>query len=214
MKVLKINPDDFEDNELQLAADVLNRGGVIAYPTETVYGLGANIFQRAAVARIFAIKGRDPHKPISIMISQAADVDEFCKDISAVGRTLMNAYWPGPLTLIFKASSKLPDYIVSREGKIGLRLPDHPICSALMRQHCAPVTSTSANPAGKPPLVNAQQIAEQFGEKIDLVIDGGACKTNVPSTVVDVSEGEPQVVRAGAIPPAEIQKLLLRTMYE
>lgn len=214
MKIVKINPVQFRDDELQLAADVLKRGGVIAYPTETVYGLGANIFQRAAVAKIFEIKGREPHKPVSIMISEAADVDVFCEEVSAVGRKLMAAYWPGPLMLIFKASSQLPDYIVSRDGKIGLRLPDHPICSALMRRHREPITSTSANRTGEPPLVNARQIVEQFGDEIDLVIDGGACQSNVPSTVVDVSGDEPQVLRAGAIPPAEIQKRLRSAPFQ
>jgi len=204
MEILRIDPDSFLIGDLQPAATVLKKGGVIAYPTETVYGLGASIFQREAVARIFAIKGRDGKRPISIMISSPADVDRFCADISILGRMLMAAYWPGPLTLILKASKKLPDYIVSQEGRIGLRLPDHPICAALMRLHREPITSTSANLSGQPPRVNAQQIIDQFGDQVDLVIDGGECRSSQSSTVVDVSRAAPNVLREGAIPIAEI----------
>lgn len=208
MEVLRLDPGNFHREDLEPAARVLNNGGVIAYPTETVYGLGANIFQREAVARIFAIKGRDASKPISIMISSPSDVDRFCADVSILGKMLMAAYWPGPLTLILKAAQSLPDYLGSPEGRIGLRLPDHPICAALMNLYRDPITSTSANLTGRPALVNAQQIIEQFGDQIDLIIDGGECRTSQSSTVVDVSGSAPNVLREGAIPTADIMNRL------
>jgi L-threonylcarbamoyladenylate synthase len=206
MEILKINPGKFRGEDLQPAAAVLKRGGLVAYPTETVYGLGANIFHRQAVAKIAALKGRDPRKPVSIMISGAADVEQLCRDISPLGRTLMAAYWPGPLTLIFKASQSLPRYVITQDGKIGLRVPDHPICAALMRLHREPVTSTSANLTGEPPLISARHIVEQFGEKLALVIDGGECRSGAPSTVVDVSGAKPMILREGAIAAAEVMR--------
>jgi L-threonylcarbamoyladenylate synthase len=209
MNVLKIDSAQFQCDDLQSVASALNGGGVIAYPTETVYGLGANIFKANAVARIFTIKGRDPQKPISIMISRLADVDEFCDEVPAAAKILMKHYWPGPLTLILKASPALPDYIVSSDKKIGLRFPDHPICSALMRLHADPVTSTSANLTGLPPLARVEEIVEAFGEKLDVIIDCGECAFNQPSTVVDVSGPELRILREGTVAANEIFKLIL-----
>jgi L-threonylcarbamoyladenylate synthase len=208
MTVIKINPDKFELKELQPAVAILQQGGVIAYPTETVYGLGANIYHEKAVRRIFEIKGRDPQKPLSIMVSSIQAAEELCGNVPDFGNKLMAAYWPGPLTLIFQAANKLPKYIVSVDKKIGLRFPDHPITGALMRLHREPVTSTSANISGQRDPVRASEVIEAFAKKVDLIIDGGECQTKIPSTVVDVSGSEPVLVRAGAIPFAEIMKRL------
>jgi len=208
MKILKINPEKFAVKELQPAVAILHQGGIIAYPTETVYGLGANIYQKKAVQRIFEIKGRDPQKPLSIMIASVGDVEELCENIPAFGTTLMKAYWPGPLTLIFQAAPKLPQYILSMDKKIGLRFPDHPITRALMKRHREPVTTTSANISGQRDPVRASEVIEAFAGKVDLIIDGGECQMKTPSTVVDVSGSEPVLVREGAIPFVEIVKRL------
>jgi len=204
MTIIKINPEKFAVKELQPAVAILHRGGVIAYPTETVYGLGANIYQKKAVQRIFEIKGRDPQKPLSIMIASVDDVEELCENIPAFGTALMEAYWPGPLTLIFQAAPKLPQYILSMDKKIGLRFPDHPITMGLMKQHHEPITSTSANISGQRDPVRASEVIEAFAGKVDLVIDSGECQMKIPSTVVDVSGSEPVLVREGAIPFVEI----------
>ena len=208
MTIIKINPEKFAVKELQPAVTILQRGGVIAYPTETVYGLGANVYHEKAVRRIFEIKGRDPQKPLSIMIASAKDVVDLCEKVPDFGKTLMAAYWPGPLTLIFQAAPKLPQYILSMDKKIGLRFPDHPITRALMKRHREPITSTSANISGQRDPVRASEVIEAFAGKVDLIIDGGECRMKTPSTVVDVSGSEPVLVREGAIPFVEIVKRL------
>lgn len=209
LSILKINPDNFDVEELQPAVTVLKQGGVIAYPTETVYGLGASIYHEHAVRRIFQLKIRDPNKPLSVMISSIEDVNELCEEIPQYSEILMNAFWPGPLTLIFKASEKVPNYIASTDKKIGLRFPNHPITRAIMRMHGQPVTSTSANVAGKAEPINAQEVKHIFGDKIDLVIDGGECRFKIPSTVLDATGEEPKVLREGVMTLAQIQEVLL-----
>jgi L-threonylcarbamoyladenylate synthase len=183
---------------------------VIAYPTETVYGLGANIYHESAVRRIFQLKRRDPAKPLSVMISSIEDLNELCQEVPQYSDTLMNAFWPGPLTLIFKASKNVPSYVASQDKKIGLRIPNHPITKALMSLHGQPVTSTSANIAGAEEPSEAQHVLDSFGDKIDLLIDGGACRVKIPSTVLDVTGEEPKVLREGAVSLAKIKQVLFR----
>ncbi len=207
-RVLKINPGNFDLNDLNPAVRTLKRGGVIAYPTETVYGLGANIFHQKAVQKIYRVKRRDPHKPISAMVSSIADVDEFCTEIQDYARQLMHKYWPGPLTLILKASENLPRYMTSSDRKIGLRFPDHPITKALMVHHCQPVTSTSANRTREAPPVNARELNVNIADNIDLIVDAGPCSVQIPSTVLDCSGAEPKLIREGSIVISEINKFL------
>ncbi|MFQ5822638.1 MAG: L-threonylcarbamoyladenylate synthase [bacterium] len=209
LSVLKINPNNFDAKDLEPAVMVLQRGGVIAYPTETVYGLGANIYHERAVRRIYQLKKRDLTKPLSVMISSIEDVEDLCEEIHHYGKILINAFWPGPITLIFKASDSIPSYITSKDKKIGLRIPNHPITEALMRMHSQPVTSTSANITGTKELIRAQDVKNNFGGKIDLIIDGGACCVKIPSTVLDVTGEEPKVLREGAITRSQIEEVLL-----
>jgi len=205
---LEIDAGNFDAKDLKPAAQILKRGGVIVYPTETVYGLGANIFHQKAVQKIYRVKRRDPHKPISAMIASIEDVDEFCTDVHDYARSLMHKYWPGPLTLILKASENLPRYMTSGEHKIGLRFPDHPITKALMVHHCQPITSTSANLANGIPPVNVQELNINIASKVDLIVDVGSCSVQIPSTVLDCSGNEPKLIREGSIPIPEIKDLL------
>lgn len=214
MEVTKINPDDFDAHDLAPAVEILHQGGVIAYPTETVYGLGANITHRKAVARIYQIKKRDPQKPISIMTASVAGALELTDDVSELGKILMKRYWPGPLTLILKASQKLPKDLVSRDQKIGLRVPDHPLTQALVQLHKDPITSTSANITGCAPATHAEEVVRQLGESIDLVIDGGESSAKRASTVVDVTGEAPVVLREGVISLSEIEQSLQGASYE
>ncbi len=208
LPVLEINHGNFDVKDLKPAAQILKRGGVIAYPTETVYGLGANIFHQKAVQKIYRVKRRDPHQPISVMIASVDNVDEFCTGVHDYARQLMHQYWPGPLTLILMASENLPRYITSSDRKIGLRFPDHPITKALMVHHCQPITSTSANLTRGIPPVNARELNINIADKIDLIIDAGPCSTRIPSTVLDCSGDEPKLIRKGSIAISEINKFL------
>lgn len=205
---LEINPDSFKQDDLKPAVRALKRGGVIAYPTETVYGLGANIFHQKSIQKVFSVKRRDPHKPISAMIASVQDVDELCTEIPDYARELMDIYWPGPLTLIMEASENVPRYMTSPERKIGLRLPDHPITKALMVHHRQPITSTSANITGAPPPIGADEVDMNIQSKIELVVNAGRCLVQVPSTVIDCSGAKPKLLRNGAIVFSEIIKKL------
>lgn len=208
-QIIKIDPNNFNWEELEHAVSILQKGGVIAYPTETVYGLGANIYYEKAVRRIFQLKKREPNKPLSIMISSFEEVEELCQKMPEYGRHLMEVFWPGPLTLIFKASDKVPKYLISKDQKIGLRMPNHPITKALMKLHHQPVTSTSANITGAKDAVNVQDVKKSFGDNIDLIIDGGECNVKIPSTVLDVTGNKPEFVRAGAISSSRIKEIML-----
>lgn len=207
-QIVKIDPNYFEEKDLEPAVSALQKSGLIAYPTETVYGLGANIYFEEAVARVFQLKKRDPQKPFSIMIASSDDIEELCQEIPEYGKILINCFWPGPLTLIFTASDKVPNYIKSIDNKVGLRFPDHPVTKALMKMHRKPVTSTSANLAGAQETVTVQDVIKNFGSAIDVIIDGGPCNIKVSSTVLDATGEKPKVIREGAITPSQISKTL------
>lgn len=214
MKVLTIDPNHFEVSELNPAVEVMQQGGVLAYPTETVYGLGANIFLKAAVERIYHLKKRVSSKPMSIMIASDEEARKLCVEISKQAEVLMDTFWPGPLTLIFRAASSVPEYMVSASGTIGLRYPDHPITRALMHLHGQPVTSTSANVSGAEPAQSAREVVWSFANEVDMVIDAGTFPAQKPSTVVDLAQGELRVVREGAISKNQLTACLKELLNE
>lgn len=211
MTTIKIHPERFNSTDLQPAVSILQRGGLIAYPTETVYGLGANIYDQKAVRKIFEIKRRERQKPLSVMIASHVQVEELCMDLPNYAYNLIATHWPGPLTLILRASARVPDYITSADNKIGLRMPDHCITKALMKLHREPITSTSANVSGVEAPVRAQEVVNTFADKIDLIIDGGECKVKIPSTVLDATGEAPRILRAGAISFLQIERCLQRS---
>lgn len=208
MTKLRVRENDDLDRILQPAADVLERGGVIAYPTETVYGLGADIYNKAAVERIYQIKERSSGKPLSVLLSSQEDVYSICSDIPDFARWLMQRYWPGPLTLVFKASTGLPEHMAGPGGTIGVRVTSHPIIEALMKLYRKPITTTSANFSGQPPAVRGRDVERMLGKHIDLLIDAGICPGRVPSTVLDATGSEPVVLRQGDITIEQITNCL------
>jgi len=210
LKLLEIDPRNPDPAKLEAAIQVLRQGGVIAYPTETVYGLGADLFSKQAVQKVFDLKQRDASMPLSVMVPTTEMAEDLCSTISDGGRALMSQFWPGPLTLIFRASSKAPQYIVSVQGNIGLRCPDHPVSQELLNRHGGPITCTSANISGHESARNAEEVADAFGADLDLIIDGGMSRIKIASTVVDVSSGKIQILRQGAISSEEIDKALGR----
>lgn len=206
VRKIAVNVKGFDPKDLKPAVDVLNRSGVIAYPTETVYGLGASIFHEDAVNKVFRIKERDPAKPLSAMIGASDDVQTLCKNVAEYAKFLIAEYWPGPLTLILKASSRVPSYFKTEDDKVALRFPDHPVTRALMQLHPLPITCTSANISDQPEAVTADDVARTLRERIDLIIDAGPCSGKQPSTVVDATGEAPVLIREGLIPFAEIEK--------
>ena len=191
---------------LTQVAAIVKRGGVIAFRTDTFYGLGADPFNRDAVRKIKELKGREDHKPILIVISDPHHVERFIKDLSPGFKYLADTFWPGPLTLIGMATSDLPPEITAGTDTVGVRLPhDEKVCALVRACGCA-LTATSANPSQAPPAADAQTVENYFGDGIHLIVDGGEAKTDLPSTVVDASGDEPKLIREGVIPWARIQK--------
>jgi L-threonylcarbamoyladenylate synthase len=189
------------------AARIISSGGLIAFRTDTFYGLGTDPLNPAAVAKIRELKGREDNKPILLLISDMDQLDRFVSEPSgtfglAVGR------WPGPLTLIGPARSELPIELTAGTKTIGLRLPDDENVRALLRTCGGALTATSANISRKPPARTAQEVEDYFPTGIDLIIDGGEVMATEPSTVLDLSESEPRLVREGAMPRAMLAHLL------
>ena len=179
--------------------EIIKQGGVIAFRTDTFYGLGADPFNAAAVARIRALKGREGDKPILLLIADAGEVDRLLAERSPEFEDLAARFWPGPLTIIGKAVATLPPEITAGSGTVGVRLPADANVRDLVRKCGGALTATSANPAGRAPARSAQKVRSYFPEGIDLVIDGGEVTTFQPSTVVDATTSPPRIIREAAI---------------
>ncbi len=192
---------------MQIAA-VITRGGVIAFRTDTFYGLGADPFNRAAIQRIKELKGREDDKPILIVIS---DLDQVARLIAEPSKTfllLAKTFWPGPLTLVGKAAGGISEEITAGTQTVGVRLPGDENVRALVRACGGALTATSANPSQREPAGTAAKVNNYFGDRIDLIIDGGRARTDQPSTVVDVCAVSPRVIREGVLSWPLIQKAI------
>ncbi|MCA1554160.1 MAG: threonylcarbamoyl-AMP synthase [Chloroflexi bacterium] len=186
------------------AVEVLQRAGVIAIPTDTVYGVAAHGLMNDAVERIYAIKKRPNEKAIPLLLASGDDVLQVAREVSPTARALMQKFWPGALTLVLKKQPHIPEAVTATDT-VAVRVPDHPVVRELIRALGAPLAATSANKSGQPELLDARAIADVLGEQLDLILDGGICAGGVPSTVVDVSGDEIQVLRVGAIPESAIR---------
>ena len=187
---------------LERAVEILRRGGLVAYPTDTVYGLAALPTDARAVQRLFETKSRSPDRVVSLLIASPADVALVATDVPEEAQRLMRAFWPGALTIVLQKASGFPSDAVGET--VALRVPDHPVPRELARLLGAPITGTSANVSGGPEPLTADDARSQLGEAVDLVIDGGRCPGGRPSTVVDCTVTPPRIVREGAISREEL----------
>jgi L-threonylcarbamoyladenylate synthase len=187
---------------LKHALKALQLGGLVAFPTDTVYGVGALAFNRIAVESIYAAKDRPEEKAIPVLIGDAYDLVKVSAELPEIALKLAARFWPGPLTLVVPKHPELSE-AVSATATVGVRMPDHPVARALLRL-AGPMAVTSANISGKPSPSTAQEVFSQLGGRIALIIDGGKTPGGIPSTVVDCVGAEPQVIRAGPIPESEI----------
>jgi L-threonylcarbamoyladenylate synthase len=189
-------------------SEIIARGGVIAFRTDTFYGLGADPFNRKAVQRIKQLKGREENKPILIVISEREAVGRFVAEPTPAFHLLTEKLWPGPLTLIGHAVSDVPDEITAGTKTVGVRLPGDDRVRALVQTCGGALTATSANPSHEEPATTAQRVFDYFADAIDLIADDGRATTDQPSTVVDVCDVEPRLIREGAVPWSTVQKVL------
>ena len=193
---------------LQEAARIVANGGLIAFRTDTFYGLGADPLSRLAIRRIRRLKSREETKPILLLISDYDQVANFITKPSEVFLLIANQYWPGPLTLASNARTELPPELTAGSGTIGLRLPDEEDVRALVRACGGALTATSANPSGDLPARTAKDVEAYFGEEIDLIINGGEATVLQPSTVLDLSGENPRMIREGAISRKGLNEML------
>jgi L-threonylcarbamoyladenylate synthase len=181
------------------AAALLRAGALVAFPTESFYGLGAVALEVAAVARVFRVKGRPEGKPILVLVESVAMAESLAAELSDRARELMARHWPGALTLVLKAASHVPAALTGGSGTIGLRMPAHPVALALVRATGLPVTAPSANPSGAPPPTTAEAVRRYFEGEVDMILDGGATAGGTGSTVADCTAWPPRVLRAGPV---------------
>jgi L-threonylcarbamoyladenylate synthase len=189
------------------AAEVIAKGGLVAFRTDTFYGLGVDPFAVAAVARLRELKGRDDNKPILLLISDHEQVERLIASRSDGFNVAVREFWPGPLTIVGAAVSELPPEITAGTGTVGVRLPADATVREFVRGCGGVLTATSANPAGREPACSAQEVASYFPSGIDLIVDGGAVTVTEPSTVLDVLSSPPRIVREGAIPRSVIEQV-------
>jgi L-threonylcarbamoyladenylate synthase len=195
-----------EKDWLTHALDVIAAGGVVAFPTDTVYGIGVDPFNTDAVGKLFAAKGRPPEKAIPILLGRNEAIDIVVNDIPAWVESLSSSFWPGALTIVLKKKGSVPQ-IVSRTGTLGVRIPDHPIALEFLRAS-GPLAVTSANPSGAPEASNATEVLAGLEDMIDLVVDGGLTPGGRPSTVLDCTVQPPVILRQGPISRAQIFAVL------
>jgi L-threonylcarbamoyladenylate synthase len=196
---LPVDPERPDPAVLARAAEALRRGELVAFPTETFYGLGAAALDAAAVRRVFEVKGRPESRPLLVLVDSEAMVDAVAAEIPAAARALMARHWPGPLTLVLRARPVVPVEVHAGTGTIGVRLSPHPVARGLVGALGAPVTAPSANLTGEPPPSDAAAVLRAFDGRIALVLDAGPTPGGSPSTVLDMTDDPPRLVRPGAV---------------
>ncbi|MCQ5141879.1 L-threonylcarbamoyladenylate synthase [Enterocloster bolteae] len=197
-----------KDKELKEAAGILRSGGLVAFPTETVYGLGGNALDEDAARKIYAAKGRPSDNPLIAHVSCVEEVAPLVKEIPEAGRKLMEAFWPGPLTMIFPKSEKVPYGTTGGLDTVAIRMPDDPVANRLIALAGVPVAAPSANTSGRPSPTTADHVWQDMNGRIDMIIDGGPVGIGVESTIVDVSSAVPAVLRPGAITMEMLEEVL------
>lgn len=190
------------------AASLLNAGGVVAFPTETVYGLGADASNEAAVRRVFRIKGRPENHPLIVHIADAEMMTEWAVDLPNAAIRLAERFWPGPLTLIVPKSSRVPDIVTGGQASVGLRVPSHPLALALLKEFGGGIAAPSANRFGLVSPTTAEHVRRDLGDDVDYVVDGGACDVGLESTIVDLTSDRPGILRPGGVTQEEIEATL------
>ena len=192
----------------EIAAGIIRRGGLVAIPTETVYGLGANGLDEAAVASIFAAKGRPQDNPLILHVAEPKEMEKFCHSIPESAYALADKFWPGPLTMVLPARDVVPKRTTAGLSTVAVRCPDNDATRAIIRLSGVPIAAPSANLSGKPSTTTAEHVLHDHDGKIDAIVDGGPCRVGVESTIVDLTEERPRLLRPGGITPEQLLEVL------
>jgi len=203
-KLISLNPLIPQPDLIAEAVQVIKGGGVVSFPTKYLYGLGADALNADAVDRIYEIKQRSYSKPILILIDQQKDLDLLVCRVPKTARQIMDSFWPGEITIVFEARDTLPPNLTAGTGKIGVRLPQHPVAVALTNAAQGPITATSANLAGRLGCSRTDDLDPLITDKIDLILDAGSLKGGSGSTIIDVTCNPPLILREGAVPSKDI----------
>jgi L-threonylcarbamoyladenylate synthase len=204
VRVLKADAE----GALAEAVAVLKGGGLVVYPSDTVYGLGAAASDERAVTRAFAVKGRLSEKALSLLLADVEDIAPLCAEVPAAARLLVERFWPGPLTLVLRRSRAFHSAALGGRDNVALRVPDHPFLRELIRALGEPITGTSANRSGRPSCRTAQEVQRELGDAVDLIIDAGPTRAGRESTVVDITTDTLKMLREGAISRREVERAL------
>jgi L-threonylcarbamoyladenylate synthase len=197
-----------ESKVIQRAAEIIKKGGIVAFPTETVYGLGADAFNPLAVARIFEVKRRPYFDPLIVHVVNPADVKKLVKGIPSNAKKLIKSFWPGPLTVVLLKGDDIPDIVTAGLPTVAIRMPSHPMALSLVKESNCPIAAPSANPFGYLSPTTADHVREQLGDQVDLILDGGPCPVGVESTIVSFLEEEPKLLRPGGVSLEEIESVI------
>jgi len=207
-QVVPVRSDDPEPEVIAQAARVIRRGGLVAFPTETVYGLGADALNPAAVARIFAAKGRPAHDPIIVHLAGPADLPLVAQEVPEVARRLAKTFWPGPLTLVLPRAEAVPPTVTAGRDTVAARCPNHPVALALIRAAETPIAAPSANRFGGPSPTTAQHVLDDLAGQVELILDAGPTPIGVESTVLDLTRAVPTILRPGGLPREALEAVL------
>ena len=206
-KYLNIN-NSKDYQKLRYSAEIIKNGGIVVFPTETVYGIGTNGLDKEAVERLYKIKERPLNKPISLLVSDYEMIEKVAKDISEIEYKIMKKFFPGPLTIILNKKDIVPDIVTSGGSTVGIRMPEEEITRKLIEYAGVPIAAPSANISGKPSGIDLQEIIKEFGDKVDCYIDGGKSKIGIGSTIVKVENNTIKILREGSISKKEIEDLI------
>jgi L-threonylcarbamoyladenylate synthase len=197
-----------ERDAILRAAEIIRKGGLVAFPTETVYGLGADAFNPIAVARIFEVKRRPYFDPLIVHVSDPADLKKLVIKIPSDAKKLMERFWPGPLTVVLLKKEEVPDIVNAGLPTVAVRMPRHPMALSLIGRAGSPIVGPSANPFGYLSPTTAEHVRDQLGDQIDFILDGGPCEIGVESTIISFSGTKPKLLRPGGIPLEEIESII------
>ena len=212
--IKKIDPEHFEDRELAEAVDILKNGGLVAFPTETVYGLGGNAFDSTASARIYAAKGRPSDNPLIVHISSFEEIYPLVKEVPEDARRLAERFWPGPLTMILEKSAAVPKETTGGLETVAIRMPSHKVANKLIKEAGIPIAAPSANASGRPSTTRAEHVIEDLDGKIDMIIDGGSSDIGLESTIVDLTVSPRLILRPGYVTYEMLKEVIGDIAYD